>query len=214
MVQVQRPSLVLACFVAMALLSCGGSDGGTTDPQTTGTLRVTVNADGSARAGVTLRLFASGGATATATQTTGSDGRATFPDVAAGTHAVEVEIPGGLELQTGEDDRKTVTVTAGATANVTFALVAEDPGDAVEITLSGTSFSNPDLTIAPGTTVRWVNGDGMVHTVTPDGHTTWTSASLATQGASFQHTFTQAGTYAYFCQPHQAQGMTGIIRVQ
>jgi plastocyanin len=173
-----------------------------------------VNADGSARAGVSVRLFASGGATATATQTTGGDGRTTFENVAAGSHAIEVEPPTGFEMQTGEDDRKNVSVTAGSTTNVSFGMVTEDPGNVLEITLSGTSFSDADVTIAPGTTIRWINQDGMLHTVTPDGHTAWTSTSLGTQGATFQHTFTAAGTYAYYCQPHQSAGMTGVIRVQ
>lgn len=213
--QIPRLNLAATCLAALALVACGGSGGGgTTEPATTGSVRVTVNADGSARAGVSVGLFASGGATATATQVTGADGRTTFSNVPTGTHAVEVELPNGLELQTGEDDRKNVSVTAGGTANATFALVTPDPDDALEITLSGTSFSNADVTIAPGTKVRWINQDGMLHTVTPDGHTAWTSASLGSQGATFEHTFTTPGTYAYYCQPHQSAGMTGVIRVQ
>ena len=137
-----------------------------------------------------------------------------FTNVPAGTHAVEVEVPGGFSLDTGEDDRKSVTVTAGGTANATFALVQDDPGNVVEIFLNGTSFSNADVTIAPGTTVRWINQDGMTHTVTPDGHSAWTNRTLATQNATFEHTFGATGTFNYYCQPHQAQGMTGVIRVQ
>lgn len=202
---------VLATFLA---LGCGGSEGGTTDPTTTGTIRVTVTADGTARPGVTTQLFAGGGTSVTATQTTGSDGRTSFANVPAGTHAVEIEIPEGYSLAVDEEVRESVDVTAGATANVSFELVEDDASEVVEIVASGTSFSDADLTISPGTTVRWINGDGVDHTVTPDGHSEWSSAALGSQGAIFEHTFDNTGDFPYYCIPHQAQGMTGIIRVQ
>jgi plastocyanin len=206
---------VLATFLA---LGCGGSDnggnGGTTDPPTTGTIRATVTADGAARPGVTTRLFAGGGSTVTATQTTGTDGGTSFTNVPAGTHDVEIEVPDGHSLAEGEEARQSVDVTAGATADVDFELVDNNAGEVVEITLSGTSFSPADVTISPGTTVRWINGDGVDHTVTPDGHNEWSSASLGTQGAVFEHTFDNTGEFPYYCIPHQAQGMTGIIRVE
>jgi plastocyanin len=204
----------LALLATLAMLSCGGDDNGTTDPATTGTLRVTVTADGSGRSGVTVRRFASGASTAAESQTTGGNGVATFSSVSAGSHDVEIDIPEGFALGQGEPNRKSVSVTAGATANTAFALSSEDAGEVVEIFLSGTSFSNSDVTITPGTTVRWINQDGMGHTVTPDGHTEWSSAALTTTGQTFSHTFAGEGTFDYFCEPHLTSGMTGVIRVQ
>jgi plastocyanin len=195
------------------MLSCGGSDNGTTEPVTTGNLRATVTADGSARSGVTVRHFPSGSGTAAATQTTDSNGRATFSGVDAGAHEVEIDVPDGLVLNDGEAARKSATVTASATADVAFALSSEVAGTVVEITLSGVAFSDTDVTIAPGTTVRWRVVSGGPHTVTPDGHTEWTSASLDSTGDTFTHTFDEVGTFDYFCQPHLASGMTGVIRV-
>jgi plastocyanin len=204
----------IGLLATLALLSCGGGDGGTTDPATTGTLRVTVTADGTGRAGVTVRRFASGASTATESQTTGGNGVATFSTVSPGSHDVEIDVPDGFALDQGESDRKAVSVTAGATTNTSFALSSDDAGEVVEILLSGTSFSDADVTITPGTTVRWINQDGMDHTVTPDGHGEWSSAALNNTGQSFSHTFTAEGTLEYFCQPHFASGMTGVIRVQ
>ncbi|MEX2473208.1 MAG: plastocyanin/azurin family copper-binding protein [Gemmatimonadota bacterium] len=217
MTLLQRSKVGAIILVGAIGWACGGDDGGNggTDPTTTGTVRVTVNADGSAHQGATVRLFESGGSTASATQTTGSDGRVTFSDVPEGTHDVEIDVPTGFSLDDGETEQKSVTVTAGATANATFAIVEdENQGNVEEITAVTPSFSNPDLTISPGTTVRWINGDGVLHTVTPDGHSEWASATIASSGDTFEHTFNTTGEFAYFCDPHQAQGMTGIIRVQ
>jgi plastocyanin len=83
----------------------------------------------------------------------------------------------------------------------------------VDIMVANTAFSDADVTIAPGTTVRWIWVNG-AHTVTPDGHAEWTDADLDSPGDTLLHTFNTIGEFAYFCQPHQAFGMTGIIRVE
>jgi len=85
--------------------------------------------------------------------------------------------------------------------------------DVVTVVVSGLTFSPATRTITRGTTVRWVNGSDVFHTVTPDGHTAWANRDLAA-GTQFEHTFNTAGTYAYFCTPHQSVGMTGTIIVQ
>lgn len=208
-----RSKLAPLALIGLLAWGCGGDDGGT-DPATTGTVRVTVTADGSAADGVSVGLYPNAGSSASATMNTGSDGRATFSDVPTGTHAVEIDVPDGFVLGAGETDRKSVTVAAGGTANATFAMEEDAPvGNLVVITATTPSFSDDDVTIAPGTTVRWVNGDGVLHTVTPDGHTEWSSATIASNGATFEHTFDTVGEFPYFCNPHQAAGMTGIIRV-
>ena len=78
---------------------------------------------------------------------------------------------------------------------------------------SGTSTS----TIHVGDTVQWVWVNGFHSTTsgtcagscTPDG--TWNSG--AGSGMTFSHTFTQAGTFTYFCLVHQAL-MQGSVVVQ
>lgn len=83
------------------------------------------------------------------------------------------------------------------------------------------------LTIAKGGTVTWTNSSTMPHSVTddptkavnkadallPDGAAAWDSTILQ-PGATFSRTFDVAGTYKYFCVPHEALGMLGTITVQ
>jgi plastocyanin len=40
-----------------------------------------------------------------------------------------------------------------------------------------------------------------------------TAATLAS-GSTYSHTFTQAGSFPYFCRPHCSMGMTGTVVVQ
>ena len=81
------------------------------------------------------------------------------------------------------------------------------------------------LSVAPGTTVRWVV-DANVHTTTayhpangrhslriPPGAKPWDSGYLVNPGDYFEATLTVEGVYDYFCQPHEAAGMVGRIVV-
>lgn len=83
----------------------------------------------------------------------------------------------------------------------------------IEVELREASFSRPDLTIEVGSTIRWVNQGNVTHTITPDGHGEWQRQELSQADEVFEHTFTSEGTFDYFCEPHQAVGMTGTIRV-
>ncbi len=80
------------------------------------------------------------------------------------------------------------------------------------------AFEPATLTIQVGDTVRWVNDDGVFHTTTSrarDGGSNgddWTG-TLGSKGVTFEHTFDEAGTFAYFCQPH-ASFMEGTITVE
>lgn len=59
----------------------------------------------------------------------------------------------------------------------------------------------PDtVTIRPGQTVRFVQDDETPHTVTANDKS-YDSGNLD-KGASWNHTFTTEGTYAYFCAYH------------
>ena len=71
------------------------------------------------------------------------------------------------------------------------------------------SFRPATLQVAVGTTVTWTNRDSVAHTVTGKSGD-WGSELLA-QGQEFSHTFTQPGTYEYFCEPHPS--MEGRIVV-
>ena len=77
------------------------------------------------------------------------------------------------------------------------------------IHLAGERFAPASATVAVGGTVTWTNDDGSKHTVTAD-NASFDSGSL-NAGATFAHTFTAAGTYAYGCDFHG--NMRGTIIV-
>lgn len=79
------------------------------------------------------------------------------------------------------------------------------------------AFQPQTLTIAVGDTVRWVNGDGTYHTTTSRGEDGAANGDLwqgilGSEGATYEHTFDEVGTFPYFCQPH-ASFMEGTIVV-
>lgn len=203
-----------AALCSLLLLSACGSDepDNGMQPVTTGAISATVTADGSAAAGILVQLFAPGSTTPTTAVATSANGVANFASVEQGSWEVEVEIPEGFDLDTGETARKSVTVVANQTASTSFALVDVFQGETIEAN-GNLEFSPSALTIDAGTQVRWVNVSTVLHTVTPDGHTEWSSATIADNGDTFIHTFDTPGTYQYFCQPHVGQGMTGTITV-
>jgi plastocyanin len=88
-------------------------------------------------------------------------------------------------------------------------------------------FDPPDVTISKGGTVTWQNTGATVHTATDDptkasnpadaalpaGAKAWDSGDVQPDG-KFSHTFDTAGTYKYFCTPHESAGMVGTITVK
>jgi len=94
---------------------------------------------------------------------------------------------------------------------VTLALApaAGAQGQTMTVSIEDFFFSPANMTIAPGTTVTWVNNGQAPHTSTADDGT-WDSGTLR-PGESFSFTFDQAGTYTYLCTIHP--DMTGAITV-
>ena len=66
-------------------------------------------------------------------------------------------------------------------------------------------FTLQDLSVDVGASVTWIQRDRTPHTTTsgqPGSQTgLWDSGALS-EGGSFQHTFTEAGTFPYFCRFH------------
>jgi plastocyanin len=78
------------------------------------------------------------------------------------------------------------------------------------VTIKDDAFAPARLTISAGQTVTFVNQDDDAHTVTSTSG--WfDSKGLDTNGV-WRHTFSKAGTYAYFCELHPF--MKGTIVVQ
>jgi plastocyanin len=72
--------------------------------------------------------------------------------------------------------------------------------DANEITIDNFTFTPKELTIAVGTTVKWVNHDDIPHTVV-EKKTSFRSKALDTDD-SYSFTFASAGEFDYFCGLH------------
>jgi plastocyanin len=72
--------------------------------------------------------------------------------------------------------------------------------DSNEITIDNFTFTPKELTVAVGTTVKWVNHDDIPHTIVEE-KTTFRSKALDTDD-SYSFTFTSAGTFDYFCGLH------------
>jgi plastocyanin len=200
-------------LTALLLGSCGGNGSDPTDPGgQEAAIRATVTLDEAPASGVEVRLFSSSGGAALSVLQTGSDGVATFTSLTPGTYEVEVEVPVGAEL-VPDTPRRTVTATAGATAGITFALATPGGPDVEVISATGNLTFNPaDVTIDAGQTVVWRNAVGLLHTITPQGHSEWNEGTVTNAGDEFRHTFQAAGTFPYECTLHA--GMTGVVRVQ
>jgi plastocyanin len=153
-----------------------------------------------------------------------------WPPRAAITRAASLQAERGATPVTREERMNIrVRITLAAFAAVRAGAVAAAArgqhggggggGGASVVTIHLTSanrFSPGDVTITPGTTVRWVADTGG-HTVTPDNAAqagVWASAALNAAGATFQHTFTTVGDFNYHCIPHQSLGMTGTVHVR
>jgi plastocyanin len=78
------------------------------------------------------------------------------------------------------------------------AVAAQEPADVV--TIDNFTFSPKALTVAVGTTVKWVNHDDIPHSVV-EKNTTFRSKALDTDDA-YSFTFTSVGTFDYFCGLH------------
>lgn len=81
---------------------------------------------------------------------------------------------------------------------------------AASVQIDNFTFRAPLLTVKPGTTVTWTNGDDIPHTVvSKDG--VFKSKVLDT-GDRFSFTFAKPGQFGYFCSLHPH--MTGTIIVK
>ena len=83
------------------------------------------------------------------------------------------------------------------------------PPDVSNITLANFAFNPATMTVTKGSTVKWTNQDEAPHTVTSDAGD-WDSSEL-NKGQSFNHTFTQTGTFTYHCAIHPSMKGTIVV---
>ena len=124
----------------------------------------------------------------------------------------------------------TTTTTPGVTPSTTTPVVTPTtlaPRTRTVMVGNGgaLTFAPANLTINVGDTVRWVWGSGghsvvsgtngnAVNRFCSPSNTGCDNPPLSNAGATYEHTFTQAGTFPYYCSVHFSLGMTGSIKVQ
>ena len=94
-----------------------------------------------------------------------------------------------------------VTILLGPVVGAMLALGAVAAQDATNVvTIDNFTFTPPELTVAVGATVKWVNRDDIPHLVV-NKDKAFRSKALDTDD-SFSYTFDSAGTFDYFCALH------------
>ncbi|MDP8888595.1 MAG: multicopper oxidase domain-containing protein [Thermoproteota archaeon] len=128
---------------------------------------------------------------------------------AADTNATEAG-GGGEEAATGTEDATGTGATGGEGGGTTTG-VSIVPGSS---SLTDDSYDPNPAQVSVGGTVTWTNDDSQPHTatsgenVTPDGVF---DSGIMGPAATFEHTFTEAGEYPYFCLLHP--NMVGTVSV-
>ena len=88
-------------------------------------------------------------------------------------------------------------------------------GESTMVEILNSDFG-PDLTVAVGATVMWMNGDTFAHTVTEGSNGVAAPDALfdlqLAAGASDSYTFTEAGTYQVTCTLHPNMNMTIMVQ--
>ncbi len=84
------------------------------------------------------------------------------------------------------------------------------PPPAPVVQIGNFTFNAQVLTVRPGTTVTWTNGDDIPHTVTSN--TGLFKSKVLDSGDKFSFTFAKAGQFGYFCSIHPR--MTGTVIVK
>ncbi len=100
---------------------------------------------------------------------------------------------------------RALRLTVLFTALASTACLAEGPNNAgagpvATVSMDHSTFTPSEITVAPGTTVTWVNNEPMPHTVV-DLNKGFRSKTLV-KDATFSFTFTTAGDFSYLCSIH------------
>lgn len=95
-------------------------------------------------------------------------------------------------------------------APTTSACAPSTDAGAVTAAMEGNAFSPSTITAAVGDVITWTNNDTVPHTATLTDDPTCTTDNLGS-GESGGLTFSEAGTYAFFCKVHP--DMKGTIEV-
>lgn len=108
-----------------------------------------------------------------------------------------------------------LAVTLAACSGAPAASGPPSAGSAAAVTITGNfAFDPATITVSRGATVTWTNSGGTTHTITsgtPETPTNKFNQALE-NGKTFSVTFTETGTFTYFCSIHQTMRGTVIVR--
>jgi len=100
------------------------------------------------------------------------------------------------------------TVSVDLNQNNEESQSSDQSTETIEVKIEDYAFEEKTLTIKAGTTVVWENYDSAPHTVTGDG----LDSGKMSKGDTYEYTFTEPGTYEYYCAYHPS--MTGTVIVE
>jgi plastocyanin len=101
---------------------------------------------------------------------------------------------------------RTIAIIAGA-ASLWLAAIAPAMAADTMADIKLFQYKPKMLEVKAGTTVTWTNGDAIEHSVTagaPGKETSAFDSGFFNKGASWSHTFSEPGTYTYFCKRHNS----------
>jgi plastocyanin len=111
--------------------------------------------------------------------------------------------------------RRTLAAAAGtALLAVATGAIAQQVAAArsAEISIENFSFTPTTLTVAPGTSVTWVNNDEEPHNVVNVGGQSRLFKSVLDGGDKYTFVFDKAGTYKYICSVHPHMEGTIVVK--
>jgi LPXTG-motif cell wall-anchored protein len=124
------------------------------------------------------------------------------PAAPAPTPAAPAPAPAGAPAD------QTITDTASVAKTAKKQVVAKAAAS-TGVTISDFKFAPGGVTVNVGDTVTWSNAGPTPHSATANDGSFDTG--ILSKGGSGSHTFTQAGTFSYFCKPHPF--MKGTVTV-
>ena len=134
-----------------------------------------------------------------------------------------VEVPRFASGGVRSNRRRAVLAAFGAVALGLLVLGPVRPALAAPaaVDVQDNQFVAASVTVTVGDTVTWTESGNAPHSVTADDGSFDSGPTCLpnclSHGASFAHTFTQAGTFAYHCKIHGAAGglgMSGVVHVE
>ncbi|MEK6867232.1 MAG: plastocyanin/azurin family copper-binding protein, partial [Nanoarchaeota archaeon] len=177
----------IIALIALMIISCG------TKTETTTETAAETSAEESSVTVATQPVLTEESAAVEETVVVDSSDASVAVDVTSGASGVSVDVS-TEEVSVSVDEEETQAA-------------AESQAADVEVKIESYSFDEKTITVKAGTTVIWENYDSAPHTVTGDG----LDSGKMSKGDTYEYTFTEPGTYEYYCAYHPSMVATVIV---